>query len=239
METLVVFCGGKGTRLSSITNGKPKFLVDVGNRSFSDYFLGRLEGTDISHIVFLTSEMNRSIEEKLGYTWKGIRLSYVYDRDDTYGTFNALRVAMPRLPEEFLMQYGDTLLEISYQWFWDECMKSRFTPITIAITRDTGNEKANVSVKNDKKIVYSKSKKDHHIKPTFIDYGLAMVNKSELEKMGEILADDIHLETVYWKLSMAGKLGSVVTESPYFEVGNPDSLNLFKSFLSRSPGLLN
>ena len=45
---LYLLVGGRGTRLASITNGKPKPLVDVHNNPFLDYVLNNLKGFDIT-----------------------------------------------------------------------------------------------------------------------------------------------------------------------------------------------
>ena len=45
---LYLLVGGKGERLSSITNGKPKPLVNINDRPFLDYILDDLKGFDIT-----------------------------------------------------------------------------------------------------------------------------------------------------------------------------------------------
>ena len=45
---LYLLVGGKGERLSSITNGKPKPLVEINHRPFINYVLENLKGFDIT-----------------------------------------------------------------------------------------------------------------------------------------------------------------------------------------------
>ena len=45
---LYLLVGGRGTRLSSVTNGKAKPLVNVKNNVFLDYVLENLFGFDVT-----------------------------------------------------------------------------------------------------------------------------------------------------------------------------------------------
>ena len=47
---LYLLVGGRGTRLASVTNGKPKPLVDIQEQSFLDIVLDNLSGFDITLI---------------------------------------------------------------------------------------------------------------------------------------------------------------------------------------------
>ena len=45
---LYLLVGGRGTRLASVTKGKPNPLVDIREQSFLDYVLDNLSGFDIT-----------------------------------------------------------------------------------------------------------------------------------------------------------------------------------------------
>ena len=47
---LYLLVGGRGTRLASVTNGKPKPLVDIQEQSFLDIVLDNLSGFDVTLI---------------------------------------------------------------------------------------------------------------------------------------------------------------------------------------------
>ena len=47
---LYLLVGGKGTRLSSVTNGTPKPLVDINNNPFLKYVINNLSGLSLIHI---------------------------------------------------------------------------------------------------------------------------------------------------------------------------------------------
>ena len=45
---LYLLVGGKGERLSSVTNGKPKPLVEINGKPFINYVLDELKGFDVT-----------------------------------------------------------------------------------------------------------------------------------------------------------------------------------------------
>ena len=60
---LYLLVGGRGTRLASVTNGKPKPLVDIQEQSFLDIVLDNLSGFDVTLIC---SDLNYEYFNLLG-----------------------------------------------------------------------------------------------------------------------------------------------------------------------------
>ena len=50
---IYLLVGGKGERLSSITDGYPKPLVNINDRPFLNYILDDLKGFDITLVLSL------------------------------------------------------------------------------------------------------------------------------------------------------------------------------------------
>ena len=95
---LYLLVGGRGTRLASITNGKPKPLVDVHDNPFLDYVLNNLKGFDITLVCSRLNYEYFKEYEKVGVE--------VFNEGDPSGTAGFL--CKVDLPESFYVMNGDT-----------------------------------------------------------------------------------------------------------------------------------
>ena len=92
---LYLLVGGKGTRLSSVTNGTPKPLVDINNNPFLKYVINNLSGFDITLVC---SDLNYDY-------FKNFDLD-ILNEGELSGTGGFLMKT--NLPESFYVMNGDT-----------------------------------------------------------------------------------------------------------------------------------
>ena len=92
---LYLLVGGKGTRLSSVTNGTPKPLVDINNSPFLKYVINNLSGFDITLVC---SDLNYDY-------FKNFDLD-ILNEGELAGTGGFLMKT--NLPESFYVMNGDT-----------------------------------------------------------------------------------------------------------------------------------
>lgn len=92
---LYLLVGGKGTRLSSITNGLPKPLVDVNGKTFISRVLDNLSGFNITLVC---SNLNYENFRDLGVD--------VFNEGELSGTGGFL--SKVDLPDSFYVMNGDT-----------------------------------------------------------------------------------------------------------------------------------
>ena len=97
---LYLLVGGKGERLSSVTNGYPKPLVNVNDRPFLSYVLDDLKGFDIA---LVTSDS--TYEYFRGYEDFGIE---VINEGERVGTGCFLMKLGENIPDSFYIMNGDT-----------------------------------------------------------------------------------------------------------------------------------
>lgn len=92
---LYLLVGGKGTRLSSITKGIPKPLVDICGKPFIARMIENLSGFDITLVC---SDLNYHFFQNLGVD--------VFNEGELSGTGGFL--SKVNLPESFYVMNGDT-----------------------------------------------------------------------------------------------------------------------------------
>lgn len=117
MTTAVILSGGKGTRLSPLTDSTPKPMLLLGGIPHLEYQLSLLRDSDIKDIVFSTGYLHEQISDYFGNGSKyGLNLRYKTDGSAPLGTAGALRNCMDYIAHdgsrEVLVLNGDILTDI-------------------------------------------------------------------------------------------------------------------------------
>ena len=112
MIQAVILAGGKGTRLAERLRGRPKPLVDVCGVPLLQRQIEHLHGQGIKDFVILVNHAADQIERFLEQSRNfGCRIT-VIDDGEPRGTAGAILDSLEVLEEEFLVVYGDTLLDV-------------------------------------------------------------------------------------------------------------------------------
>ncbi len=94
---LYLLVGGKGERLSSVTNGTPKPLVDIKGKPFINYVLDDLKGFDVTLVCS---------DSTYDY-FKNLDIE-VFNEGDRAGTGGFLMKLGENVPDSFYVMNGDT-----------------------------------------------------------------------------------------------------------------------------------
>ena len=97
---LYLLVGGKGERLSSVTKGKPKPLVDVNGRPFINYVLKNLKGFDITLVCSKDTYWDFKGYENIGLE--------VINEGHRAGTGGFLIKIAEDAPDSFYVMNGDS-----------------------------------------------------------------------------------------------------------------------------------
>lgn len=117
MMQAVILAGGKGTRLATRLNGKPKPLVEVSGKPLLKRQIESLVSAGVSDIVLLVNYKKKMIERFLEENDHfGVKMTLL-DDGEPKGTGGALLSALEVLDEHFLVVYGDTLFNIDLERF--------------------------------------------------------------------------------------------------------------------------
>ena len=94
---LYLLVGGKGERLSSVTNGTPKPLVDIKGKPFINYVLDDLKGFDVTLVCSnSTYDYFKNLDVE------------VFNEGDRAGTGGFLMKLGENVPDSFYVMNGDT-----------------------------------------------------------------------------------------------------------------------------------
>jgi mannose-1-phosphate guanylyltransferase len=108
----VILCGGLGTRLSSITNGGPKALIDVQGRTVTEHIFDLLKRHGINEVILAVGYKADLIMHRYGDgSGFGLKISYAME-NEPLGTAGPLRIVKSALNGTFLVSNGDELKDI-------------------------------------------------------------------------------------------------------------------------------
>jgi len=108
----VILAGGKGTRLATLLQGKPKCLVDVDGIPLLQRQITLLKEHGIHQVILLVNYAADQVEAFLAaHASFGVRVT-VIDDGEPRGTAGAVLAALDTLGDRFVVLYGDTLLNV-------------------------------------------------------------------------------------------------------------------------------
>jgi NDP-sugar pyrophosphorylase family protein len=201
---LYLLVGGRGTRLSSITNGLPKPLVEVNGRSFISRVLVNLSGFDITLVC---SNLNYEHFKDIGVD--------VFNEGELSGTGGFL--SKVNLPESFYVMNGDTFYSGDLNL---DCNKS-----TIFVSEEqTKGDEGYVLGKDGKVETYIEKNIFSSGETHLVNLGIYKFYKKDL-----VLPDRLPISIEYDILNEID-LSYKVLMTDRFDIGTPERLERFKTW---------
>ena len=204
---LFLLVGGRGTRLSSVTNGKAKPLVDINNKNFIDYVLENLSGFDITLVC---SELN--YDQFVEYEACGIN---VMNEGSLSGTGGFLQKV--DLPESFYVMNGDTFYSGQLNL---DCDESTIFVVEEKVTSDVGYIHG-----RDGKVQYFVEKDSGAYGKKLVSLGIYKLYRDEIELPNKL---PISMEyDILPKMELSYK----ILRTKKFDIGTPERLQTFKDWV--------
>ena len=204
---LYLLVGGRGTRLASITNGKPKPLVDVHDNPFLDYVINNLKGFDITLVC-----SNLNYEHFRQYKDLGID---VFNEGEPSGTAGFLMKV--KAPESFYVMNGDTYFSGDFNL---DCDISTLFVAEEDVTSDVGY----IRGKNGKVESYVE-KNPNASGRELVSLGIYKFYKKDLNIQMRL---PLSME---YDILPGMDLSYKVLDTQRFDIGTPERLEKFKTWL--------
>lgn len=226
---VAILAGGLATRLRPLTDVVPKSLVDVAGRPFAEHQLDLLHQHGFNDVVFCVGHLGAQIERALGDGGRfGMRLSYVDDGRELVGTGGALRRALPRLGESFLVMYGDSYLDCDYQAIALAFMSSGKLGLMTVLQNENQWDCSNVRFEGGVIQAYDKTTSDPAFK--HVDYGLGALRAEALLPYPSDRKLD--LAQVYQDLLARDHLAAYEVPERFYEIGSFSGLEEVRAKLA-------
>lgn len=226
LPPICILAGGLGTRLGDRVRETPKPLLDVAGQPFLLHQLRLLSQHGAQQAVLCVGYLGELVEQRIGFEQFGIHLSYSYDSPALDGTLGAVRRAVPKLGERFLVLYGDTYLRIDYgaaARTWE----ASGLPALMTVLRNEGRwDVSNALYRDGRVIAYDK--RAPAVGMHWIDYGLGGLSVEALDEADEREPD---LAVLYSALAAAGRLCGFEAVERFYEIGTREALAETDAFL--------
>jgi len=225
----VILAGGRGTRLGSLTEDRPKALVDIAGRPFLEYQLELLRTGGVSEIVLCVGYLGSAVESTIGDGSRlGLSIRYSHDGPEPLGTAGAVRNALPLLGERFRLTYGDTLLTVNHSAVARAHASSGLPALMTVLENEDNYAPSNAVVEGELVVAYSKTPPPQNAR--WIDYGLLAFHRAAIEH-----STDADLEPVLAKLASERRLGAYEVDERFYEIGDEAGLAETTEFVRVSP----
>ncbi len=106
----LVIVAGRGTRLSPLSDTKPKSMIPIGGKPALEHLLLTLKDSGIDDVILVVGYLGDMIKSRFGDgSSLGMNLRYIY-QERPLGTGDAVATAKSQIGEDnFLVVYGDLL----------------------------------------------------------------------------------------------------------------------------------
>jgi NDP-sugar pyrophosphorylase family protein len=236
----VILAGGLGTRMESVSRGRPKALLPVAGRPFIDHQLELLGAGGVTEVVICAgyggAELRAHVSRRAVH---GLDVRFVDEGDSLRGTAGALRLALDEgaLAPSFAVLYGDSYLPIELRPVWDAFRASSLPALMTVLRNDDRWDASNAIVADRRVVLYDKAGREPRAaERRWIDYGLSVLDAGVIaERVPEGAVTD--LADLYRDLSVAGELAAFEVEERFYEIGSPRGLEELNRYLGARQSL--
>lgn len=231
MIQAVILAGGRGTRLSPLTDRIPKAMVPVQGKPFLHHQIDLLRAAGLSDVLLLVGHLGSQIVRYLGDGSRfGMRIRYA--REETpLGTAGALSNAGKGLEADFLLLNGDTLLEIDHARLVEAYRSQQPWGLIVAFENPARTIPNNLALAPDGRIVRYDKRGGTDL--THVDAGVAVFSRRILECIPSRRASSL-AEEVYPLLIERRTLRGYSTAQPFYDMGTFDGLRSLEEAVSSS-----
>jgi NDP-sugar pyrophosphorylase family protein len=214
---VAILAGGLGTRISSVSNGLPKSLMEFNKKPFLEWQLRLLEKNKCKDVVLCVGYKSELIEKYIKSRPKSnLNIQLSNDGDISLGTGGALVNARKYLGEAFLVLYGDSYLTVNFKEVSEYFLSIKNLGLLTVLKNDLNLEPSNVYLKNKHVLKYDKIYKLKSMQ--YIDYGLSAFKLDALK--GYQSKKFLDLSIILTNLATQKQLAGYQVFKRYYEVGS-------------------
>jgi histidinol-phosphate phosphatase family protein len=232
LHQAVILAGGRGSRLSPLTNTMPKPMIRFHGKPFLEYLIEMLRDQGFKKILLLLGYLPEPIKEYFGNGNKwGVSIEYSISPVE-YETGLRLKVARHQIDSVFLLMYCDNYWPMNVDSMWRQFTNSSaLAQVTVYNNKDKYT-KDNIQIGTDGYVtIYDKSRTETNLQG--VDIGFIILKDSVVDLLPD---ENISFEKyIYPELVKKRQLGSFITNHRYYSVGSHERLSMTNDFLARTP----
>ena len=228
---VAILAGGLATRLRPATEKMPKALLSVAGEPFLIHQLRLLHSQGFRKIVLCVGYLGEMIEATIGDGKRlGLQIDYSFDGPTLLGTGGALKRAVSKLGDQFLVIYGDSYMPVDYAAIVEAFVQSE-KPALMTIFENKGRwDASNVWFEGEKIQRYDKKLRTPEMR--HIDYGISILTAGIFAGFPDNRPFD--LADIYSRLVSKKQMAAYEVKQRFYEIGSADGLAELDSLLRDS-----
>jgi NDP-sugar pyrophosphorylase family protein len=225
---VAILAGGLSTRLRPVTDKTPKALLPVAGEPFLIHQLRLLHSRSFRKIVLCLGYLGEMIQTEVGDGGGlGLQIGYSFDGPTLLGTGGALKHALPKLGEQFLVIYGDSYMPVDYSAIVEAFVESGKPALMTVFENEDRWDTSNVWFEDGEIRRYDKKLRTPEMR--HIDYGIAVLSARVFAPFPHDRAFD--LAEVYSRLVSEKEMAAYEVNERFYEIGSPEGLAELDSLL--------
>lgn len=221
---VIILCGGRGTRLGTLTDQIPKPLVEIHGKNFLEILIASTARYGFNRFILAS-----------GYKGELIRKSFEMRRDHEYvfsqepealGTAGGIKFCAPHIKSgDFLVLNGDSLCSAHLtELIAFHTEKKGLASVAVARPERTRTDGGYLAIGAGGKILSFEEKK--FAQGRVINAGIYVLNRAILDKIPEGRASSLEKE-IFPSLK-AGEIFAFMTAERLYDIGTPERLEEFR-----------
>lgn len=225
-KTVMVLCGGLGTRLRSVVPELPKILVPIGGAAFLDYLLNYLIKQGVEQVYLALGYKSELVTAYLAENearFKGLSIDYFIESEPlgTAGAVTYCLKSMSSLPDHLIVMNGDTFINADLQNLLKQNKQQKSEMTMVVVEVEDRSRFGALQIKNG--LVNGFLEKGGRAEPGMVNGGVYCFKSSLLEKLK--CSDVKSLETdVFPELASSGGISCLVHSGAFLDYGTPEGL---------------
>lgn len=226
---ILILAGGLATRLRPLTEKIPKSLIEINGVPFIERQLELLKSRGFKKAVICLGYLGEQVVDYVEANKNfGLDVSYSFDGDILLGTAGAVKKALPLLPENFFVTYGDSYLPTQYFPIQEHFLKSNKSALMTVFKNNNQWDPSNIEFNSGEILVYDKKNKTSAMQ--YIDYGLSIYHRSCFDAVATTHPTDLAdlLQTLIAQKQLAG----FEVHERFYEVGSFTGIEELNTIIS-------
>ncbi len=228
---VLILCGGKGTRLSSVVSDRPKPMAQIADRPFLDILIEYISGFGFKRFILCTGYKSELIHQY--YNIKQIPEDILISEEKSpLGTAGAVKNAETKIESEtFIVVNGDSFCPVDMQCFIDYHENKNAT-ISVVLAEDKKRNDGGTVVIDDMHRICIFLEKSGECETSLINAGIYCFQKELLGLIPEKQKCSLEYD-IFPQLTKDRFLG-FVNDKPMLDIGTPERYQLAKKIMFKN-----
>ncbi len=241
----MILGAGRGTRLSSITNGLPKVMMPIADKlPLLEHTIRLLKNQGFNQFIINIHYSPEKITSYFGDGSRlGVNISYSDETNFLLNTAGAIKKAASSLSDTFLLVYGDIVHFVDFRPIL-KFHQDRDSMLTVILNRSDNLQNvdiAEIHTKNNQIIKWHF--RPHHIHELnnnlFANSGLYVISKKVLDFIPPNIPRSLDSEIIPSLLESGKKLYGFVLPIGTLDIGSPESYEFARQWYSEQSQKIN